>query len=61
MNVQDNQHNEGRYRTILADPPWLYDYPGGPGHKAPWRIESRPWSTAMADKRNYPIHQARMP
>lgn len=29
-----------RYQTILADPPWLYDYPGGPGHKAPWRIES---------------------
>lgn len=28
------------YQTILADPPWLYDYPGGPGNKAPWRIES---------------------
>lgn len=34
--MEDNQH----YSTILADPPWLYDYPGGPGHKAPWRIES---------------------
>lgn len=29
-----------QYQTIVADPPWLYDYPGGPGHKAPWRIES---------------------
>lgn len=27
----------GAFQTIVADPPWRYDYPGGPGHTAPWR------------------------
>lgn len=27
-----------QYQTIVADPPWRYDYRGGPGNAAPWRI-----------------------
>lgn len=26
------------YRTILADPPWSYDYRNGPGNAKPWRV-----------------------
>jgi N6-adenosine-specific RNA methylase IME4 len=29
---------EGQYRTIVADPPWKYEYSGGPGNAAPWRV-----------------------
>lgn len=25
------------YGTIVADPPWRYEYSGGPGNAAPWR------------------------
>lgn len=31
----------GAYNTIVADPPWRYDYPGGPGNASPWRTDGR--------------------
>lgn len=41
--TEDCEHPYGgpciatRYGTIVADPPWRYDYKNGPGNAAPWR------------------------
>lgn len=36
------------YGTIVADPPWRYDYPGGPSHSSPWRISAEMRYPTMA-------------
>lgn len=39
----------GCYRTIVADPPWRYDYKGGPGdQEPPWRSRGKTCYPTMA-------------